>query len=596
MERTTGEGQMRQARRFLGTVLLLASTGAVAADPGRTSVIAVGKCDEASAIAARSFRSALTAKPGTQVATEAETAQPFGSTTERTLSAVTSAVASARSDFYGGQAAQARTTLQGALEDVARLPPSDARWAAERDALTLLAQVQQKTDPKAAEAALNRVFRIEPDYQPDTSNYPPSFQKWVNGIRKAAKKKSTSRLDITTSPAGKAVYVGGRKVGVGPVSVRVPPGEYRVEADWGHRGAVRTITVPSTPVELSAAVEGAVFPDGGPCVEASEPLAALARAARLTGGGRIVGVHSESAADDSFVVVTSANAQGQDVREARVKVQPGAPTTEALVLLADWAAVGGEAAPPVEVTRGPGAKPLPVAPVMAAGAAAGAGAAAAGTPAASAAPAPATSGEPDPNATHFEVALRVGIGVPLGSAYQQLDGTDVSLGDWSSITIPVQLDLGVRLGGSWFLGGYFSYGFAGSAKASFNAFTCGSGDVSCSPKTLRFGGQVHWHPLGNVSTDPWIGIGSGYEKVSLGVSDPSGDGSLDISGWEFANLQLGIDFALGSAVKIGPWVSFSVGQYSSAGGSSGGSGASVDITNKTVHEWFMGGVRLVILP
>jgi PEGA domain len=578
-------------------VLLLAGTGAAAADAGRASVIAVGRCDEASAIAARSFRSALAAKPGANVASEAETAQPFGGTTEHTLSAVTGATASARSDFYGGQAAQAKATLQGALEDVTRLPPSDARWAAERDALTLLAQVLQKSDPKSAEAVLNRVFRVEPDYQPDTSNYPPSFQKYVNGIRKAAKKKSTSRLDITTSPAGKSVFLGGRKVGSGPVTVRVPPGEYRVEADWGHRGAVRTITVPSTPVELSAAVEGAVFPDGGPCVEASEPVAALARAARLTGPGRIFGVHPESAGEDSFVVVTSANAQGQDVREARVKVQPGAPTTEALGLLADWAAVGGEAAPPVEVMRGPGAKPFPVAPAVAAGAAAGAaGAAAAGTSAASAAPAPAASGEPDPNATHFEAALRVGVGVPFGSAYQTTGGTDVSLGDWSSFTIPVQLDLGVRLGGSWFLGGYFSYGFAGSAKAAFNTFTCGSGDIGCSPSTLRFGGQVHWHPLGNASTDPWIGLGSGYEKVSLGVSDPAGNGSLDISGWEFANLQLGIDFALGSVVKIGPWVSFSVGQYGSVGGSTGGTGASADITNKTVHEWLMGGVRVVVLP
>jgi PEGA domain len=580
---------MRQARRFLGTVLLLASTGVMAVDTGRTSVIAVGKCDEASAIAARSFRSTLTGKPGMQVATEAETAQPFGGTTERTLSAVTGAVASARSDFYGGQAAQAKTTLQAALEDVARLPPSDARWAAERDALTLLAQVQQKTDPKAAEAALNRVFRVEPDYQPDTSNYPPSFQKWVNGIRKAAKKKSTSRLDITTSPPGKAVYVGGRKVGVAPVSVRVPPGEYRVEADWGHRGAVRTITAPSTPVELSAAVEGAVFPDGGPCVEATEPVAALARAARLTGGGRIVGVHPESAGSDSFVVVTSANAQGQDVREARVKVQPGAPTTEALGLLADWAAVGGEAAPPVEVTRGPGAKPLPVAPVVAAGAAAGAaGAAAAVSPAASTAPAPATSSEPDPNATRFEAALRAGFGIPLGSV---ADGGR-SVSDIAKFVIPVGLDIGARLGGVVFLGAYFQYGFGGSASSDI----CVSG-VSCSSSTLRFGGEALWHPLGNAPTDPWIGLGSGYESIKLNLSGGGDEASVSFSGWEFVNIQAGIDFALGSAVKIGPWVSFSIGQYSS--GSISGTGGGFqggDIPNKSIHEFLLGGVRLVILP
>lgn len=578
---------MSEARRVVGVVLLLTGTGAVAADAGRTSVIAVGRCDEASAIAARSFRSALAGKPGAQVASEAETAQPFGGTTEHTLSAVTGAIASARSDFYGGQTAQARTTLQGTLDDVTRLAPSDARWAAERDALTLLAQVLQKSDPKGAEAALSRVFRVEPDYQPDTSNYPPSFQKYVNGIRKAAKKKGTSRLDVTTSPPGKAVYVGGRKVGVGPVSVRVPPGEYRVEADWGHRGAVRTITVPSTPVELSAAVEGAVYPDGGPCVEASEPVAALARAGRLTRGTRIIGVHPETSGDDSFVVVTSANPQGQDVSEARVKVQPGAPTTDALGLLADWSVKGGAAEPPVEVTRGPGAKPL-VAPVAAAGAAAGVAGAAAATSPTAPAPAPAAaSTEPDPNATHFEAALRVGFGLPLGSAFGT-SGGDVSLSDEDSFTIPIQLDIGVRLGGSWFLGGYFSYGFGGSNNAGT---TCTSGG-SCSPSTLRFGGQVHWHPVGNASVDPWIGIGSGYEKLSIST----GDGSGSLSGWEFGNLQLGLDFALGSAVKIGPWVSFSIGQYSSASGSASGGGVTIDLQNKTVHEWLMGGVRLVILP
>ena len=103
---------------------------------------------------------------------------------------------------------------------------------------------------------------------------------------------------------------------------------------------------------------------------------------------------------------------------------------------------------------------------------------------------------------------------------------------------------------------------------------------------------MHWHPLGNVATDPWIGLGSGYSKVSVG----SDSGTASLSGWEFANLQLGLDFALGSAVKIGPWVSFSIGQYSSASGSTGSGGVTIDLQNKTTHEWFMGGVRLVILP
>src|SRR5262249_38335016 len=160
---------------------------------------------------------------------------------------------------------------------------------------------------------------------------------------------------------------------------------------------------------------------------------------RLTGTSRILGVHPESSGDDSFVVVTSANAQGQDVREARVKVQPGAPSTEALGLLSDWAATG-KADPPVEVTRGAGAKPLPGARVVAAGAAgaavAGAGAAEASAPASGAAPAAASS-EPDPNATHFEASLRVGFGLPLGTAAGTASGGEEKLSDWSSFTIPI---------------------------------------------------------------------------------------------------------------------------------------------------------------
>ena len=76
----------------------------------------------------------------------------------------------------------------------------------------------------------------------------------------------------------------------------------------------------------------------------------------------------------------------------------------------------------------------------------------------------------------------------------------------------------------------------------------------------------------------------------------SDSGTASLSGWEFADLQLGLDFALGSAVKIGPWVSFSIGQYSSASGSTGGTGVTIDLQNKTIHQWIMGGVRLVVLP
>jgi len=569
-------------------ISLLLGGAAGAAD---SAVVAVGKCDESAGIAARSFRTALSQKPGTSVQSEAETAQPFGGITDRTLASVNTAIGSARSDFYSDRPAEAKKTLQGALDDVTHVAPSEARWSSERDALTLMALIQQKSDKAAAEAALNRILRVEPDYKPDTSLYPPSFQKWFAGVKKAAKKKATVRFEVTTSPAGKTVYVGGRPVGKGPVVLRVPAGEYRVEADWGHRGVVRNVTVPSPPIELSAAVDGAVHPEGGPCVEATDPVAALARVAKATGVGRVYGVHPEGTDPDAYMVVTSVDPAAADVREARVKVAPGSPSTEALAALADTAS-GGTVASSVEITRGPGAKPAPAAGAAGAGTAAGiaagaaAGAAAAGAGAAGATPAAAPAAEAAPSPVHFEGSLRVGFGLPLGDLSQNSG----SLSNFSSFTIPVQVDLGIRISGVIFLGGYFSYGFAGSTDAA----TCGTG-FNCTPSTLRFGGEVHWHPLGNAPIDPWIGLGSGYEKLTVSVTGDA-TGTFDVSGWEFANLQLGLDFALGSVVKIGPWVSFSVGQYSSGSVSGGGNFSGGDIPNKTVHEWLMGGVRLVVIP
>jgi PEGA domain len=567
--------------------LLLAGLPTLAADPDRVAVVAVGTCDAASGIAARSFRSALAQKMGAAVQSEAETARPFGGFSDKTVSAINTAVTSARSDFYSDRPGEALKTLRPALDDVARIAPSEARWVAERDALTLFSQVQQKTDKAAAESALQRIFRVEPDYRPDTSLYPPSFRRFADTVRKAAKKRPTVRFEVTTAPSGKPVYVGGRRVGVGPVALRVPAGEYRVEADWGHRGVVRSVTVPSPPVELSAAVDGAVFPEGGPCVEATDPRAALARVAKATATSRAYGVHTDSVDSDTFVVVTSSDASGSDVREGRVKLEQGAPSTEALGLLAGFAA-GGSAVGAVEVTRGPGAR-SPVTPVASAPETAAGAAGAPATAGASAPAAAASVGERDPSATRFEAAVRVGVGIPLGSA-SGVDGSG-SVSDYSSFTIPIQLEVGARVSGVVFLGGYFSYGFAGSTDAA----RCPTG-YSCSPSTLRFGGQAHWHPLGNVGTDPWVGIGSGYESLRVGLSGGGGGGSYSVSGWEFGNLQVGIDFALGPLFKLGPWVGFSIGQYSSFSASGGGASETFDITNKSIHEWLSGGIRLVILP
>jgi hypothetical protein len=563
-------------------LVLIGSAGVAQGAPvDSAAVVAVGQCDAAAGIAARSFRAALAQKMKTGVQSEVDTARPFGGLSDRTVPQINSALSSARSDFYSDKPEDAARTLQAALDDCTRIAPSDARWAAEREALTLLSQMHFKSNQASAETALMRIFRVEPEYRPDSSLFPPSFQRFADTVRKAAKKRATVRFEITTSPTGKPVYVGGRRVGVGPVTLRVPAGEYRVEVDWGHRGQARVVTVPSAPVELSASVEGAVSPDGGPCIASSTDIGgALARAAPLVNASRLYGVHTDTRGDTSFAVVTSVDAAGGSLREARVRLQLGAPSTEALALLAGYAATDN-AVPPVEVVTRPVGGPPP--PAVVATPAPTAVVVAPSTPpveGAPAAPPPVAEPPSDRFSTKLDLALRLGFALPLGtastSAPQTLNGAS-NLADFAGFVVPVGIDAGVRISGVVFIGGYFQYGLFGSPSQSYCTVS------GCTSTTLRIGGEVLIHPLGNAPIDPWFGVGSGYEW--LNVNDTPG---VTLSGFEFFNLQVGLDFALGSVVRLGPYVSFSMGEYTNSTTLAG--------TGSPTHEWLTFGVRFVVLP
>jgi PEGA domain len=354
------------------TVLGVLAAGTAAGAPDRSAVVAVGQCSvTGSAISARSFRAAMTQRFGASVQTEAETAAPFGGLSERTLPELNGALNSARNDYYSDKPEPALATLNKALEDITRLMPSDGRWSTERDMLTFLAQIQLKGDKPAAEATLARVFRVDPDFKPDTSVYPPSFQKFISDVRKAVAKRPTNRLDIAVSPPGKRVFVDGKRVGVAPLSLRLPVGDYVVEVDWGYRGLGRTVTVPAPPaptrpLELAAAVEGAVAPDGGPCVEPDADMpATLSRLLPKLNVTKIYGVRTEvGTGADQYASVTEVSGGGSEQRTIRVKLQPGAPEGEALGLIAGYFATG-RGGPRVEVVpKGGGAAVPTVAPPL----------------------------------------------------------------------------------------------------------------------------------------------------------------------------------------------------------------------------------------
>lgn len=332
----------------------------------RIAVVAVGSCDATGAASlVQGLREALAARSADPVQSERETAEALGGAAEKSLSDVERMIASAWDDFFRDIAERAAQTLRKAREHLLQVPPSPARWVAERNAGTLLALVHFKADRRAeAEQALTSILAVEPDYRPDPALYSPRFRGFVDAVRAKVRWRMAARLEVTTRPSGVPVYVGGRNVGRSPVTVAVLPGEYRVEADFnGRRGLVRSVRLgaelgqpPNASIELSRAFEGAVSADGGPCVQASERkerLDALVRLASLVGAQLVVGVRlQELSRGERYVIVTAIDAAaGEETREAKLRLASTLPTAAELEHLASFM-VTGEVVPPVEATVG----------------------------------------------------------------------------------------------------------------------------------------------------------------------------------------------------------------------------------------------------
>jgi hypothetical protein len=200
----------------------------------------------------------------------------------------------------------------------------------------------------------------------------------------------------------------------------------------------------------------------------------------------------------------------------------------------------------------------------------------------------------------FELGARLGYGIPMG----KIDD-DSDLSDGVTGMIPLQLDLGYRVSPAFSIGGYVMYGvgFAGDdiSELCDRADDVPGVDISCTARDVRLGIQAQYHFLPKKKLDPWVGLGLGYEWLTLGVDGSGGGMQIDMSstgkGFEFINLQGGLDFKVAPGLALGPFLSFSIAQYSSfsvscSGNACGGiTTQSRDIDDKAVHQWLMLGVR-----
>jgi outer membrane protein W len=184
----------------------------------------------------------------------------------------------------------------------------------------------------------------------------------------------------------------------------------------------------------------------------------------------------------------------------------------------------------------------------------------------------------------IKLGLRLGYAVPSGKVSGDTTVAGVTnpgekLSDGISGQIPIWIDAGYMVTPNVLVGLYGQYGFA-------QVKNCDTG-ASCSAHDIRVGVQGQYHIMPDQGVDPWLGLGFGYE--SLGISESAGGLSVDgsLTGWEFLNLQGGVDFQVADAVTVGPFLSFSLDQYSSRKFGD----TSTDFDSKALHEWITFGAK-----
>ena len=203
------------------------------------------------------------------------------------------------------------------------------------------------------------------------------------------------------------------------------------------------------------------------------------------------------------------------------------------------------------------------------------------------APAPAVGGH------KFEIGMRLGVALPMGSFNG--DGTtssgetyvNIPMSDFIAVKIPVLFEAGYEITPHILLGLHAQYGFISdksSEKACPSGFTCSDHDVE-----IGLDAQFHFAGFG-MPLDPWLGLGVGYEfesysTTSSGFNSFSDEGKY--KGPQYLKLQGGADFSVANFFTVGPFLSFSVAEYTSTTDN----GVTQDIPFTAMHEWLSLGVK-----
>ncbi len=188
--------------------------------------------------------------------------------------------------------------------------------------------------------------------------------------------------------------------------------------------------------------------------------------------------------------------------------------------------------------------------------------------------------------------LKAGYAVPTGDVFQATQGAMFSgkMSNLISGSIPLEIAARYRFTPNLSAGIYFQYD-----PAFVSSTLCTSG-MSCSAYDMRLGAEVMYGFMPANTLNPWVSVGTGWEWLGATVKVPGvGDFSGTLNGWEWFNVQVGLDWNLTKAWAVGPYVGFFGGEYTTltmTGPLPGLDGSqTIPSSARSFHGWWQFGLK-----
>jgi hypothetical protein len=184
--------------------------------------------------------------------------------------------------------------------------------------------------------------------------------------------------------------------------------------------------------------------------------------------------------------------------------------------------------------------------------------------------------------------LKVGYALPTGDVLK-FGGSDFygpMKNTWSG-EIPIEVAVRYRFSPRFSAGVYFQYD-----PALVSSRLCAAG-MSCSGSDIRTGVEAVFAFLPDRFLNPWLSVGTGWQWTHFSIAAGNDSAALTYSGWEYFNVQAGLDFNLSSLFAVGPYLGYFGGTYTSLSSTLNGATASTPIDSefRAFHGWFQFGAK-----